>query len=273
MITESYVIRAAPARLSFAELWRCRWMFLNLVRSSALLPYSETKFGYFWTMLRPFIFLSVMVLIKQRSGGVMGENFAYPLFLYTGLVLWWYLVDSVKASARSPFLYKGLITKIYYPRVITPAIPVLGRLFDLLIQAVGILVMMLIFDHYPDSNILLLPVAVFNILLLSLGLGYLFSILVVAFRDTERILDYILYIGIFLSPVLYAPTIIPSEYRTLYIWINPTVGPLSAFRAALFSGVEFDNVSLIASLITSTVLFIIGTVWFQIVQHHFPEKV
>lgn len=247
-------------------------MFLSLVRTSALLPYSETRFGYFWTLLRPFIFLAVMVFIKQQSASRMGEEVAYPLFLYAGLVLWWYVVDAVKASARSPFVYKGLIAKIYYPRVITPAIPVLGRLFDLAIQGGGVLLMMLVFWQFPGKNIWLLPVALFNVLLLALGLGYFFAVAVVVFRDTERILDYLLYIGLFISPVLYAPALIPEEYRSLYAWLNPTVGPLTAFRAALFSDVQMDFQPLVSSLVVSSILLVLGVAVFQHAQAGFAEK-
>lgn len=271
-MADSYVIRPVPARVTIADLWRVRWMFFSLVRTSALLPYSETRYGAVWTLLRPFIFLAVMVFIKQQSASRMGEEVAYPLFLYTGLVFWWYLVDAMKAAARSPFSYKGLITKIYYPRIITPAIPVLGRLFDLAIQGGGIIFMMFAYDQFPGGNIWLLPVAIFNIFLLALGLGYLFAVAVVAFRDAERILDYLLYIGLFLSPVLYAPAIVPEEYRSLYGWINPAVGPLTAFRAALFSDVRMTYEPLVSSLVVSSVLFFVGIWLFQRAQAGFAEK-
>jgi lipopolysaccharide transport system permease protein len=247
-------------------------MVVNLVRASALLPYSGTYFGYFWTLCRPFIFLAIMIFIKNRSGSDMGEEIPYPLYLYSGLVLWWYLVDAIKQSARSPLTYQGLITKIYFPRVIVPFVPVLGRLLDLAIQAVGIVVMMIIFDRYPDEHIYLLPIAMINVLLLCLGLGYLVSVLMVGFRDTERILDYLLYTGLFLSPVLYTTRLVPDGFRDLYSWINPTVGPLMAFRAALFSGASPDFPALLHSLIVSVLFCLLGLFLFLKVQSSLAER-
>lgn len=266
------VIRPVPTGISLQEIWGVRGMVANLVRASALLPYSGTYFGYFWTLCRPFIFLAVMIFIKNRSGSNMGEEIPYPLYLYTGLVLWWYLVDAIKQSARSPFTYQGLITKIYFPRVVVPCIPVLGRLFDLAIQAVGIVAMMFVFDCFPDEHIYLLPIVMINVLLLCLGLGYLVSVLMVAFRDTERILDYLLYIGLFLSPVLYTTRLIPDEFRDLYSWVNPAAGPLLAFRAALFSGASPDYAALAHSLIVSTVLCVVGLYLFQKTQNSLAER-
>lgn len=267
-----YIIRPVPSQISFREVCRARWMFLSLVRASALLPYVGTRFGYFLTLLRPFVFLAVMVFIKQRSDSQMGETIAYPLFVYTGLILWWYLVDAVKASSRSPITYKGLITKIYYPRIVTPAIPVFGRLFDLVIQGVGILLMMLLFWNFPGKNVWILPIVIFNIMLLALGLGYIFSVASIAFRDFDRVLDYMLYIGLFISPVLYAPAIIPAEYQEFYAWVNPVVGPLGAFRSALFADVEMNFRALFSSLFVSSILFVVGVSLFQRAQANFVEK-
>ena len=81
-----------------------------------------------------------------------------------------------------------------------------------------------------------------------------------------------MYIGLFLSPVLYSPVIIPEEYRTLYAWLNPTVGPLTAFRAALFADVRMDYQPLVASLVVTCVLLVAGIAVFQRAQARFAEK-
>lgn len=270
---ESQFIRPdSVEKFVWRELWRVRNMFANLVRASALLPYSESYFGYLWTLLRPFIFLAVMVFIKHRSGGSMGESIPYPLFLYSGLVLWWYCVDAIKQSARSIYTYKGLVTKIYFPRVIVPAVPVCGRLLDLGIQVAGVVVMMVIFDWYPDGHIFLLPLVLLNTMLLCLGLGYLLAVASVAFPDTERIVDYMFYIGLFVSPVIYAVKLIPDEYRALYSWLNPFAGPLMLFRSALFSGFQPDYPAILHSMLVSVTLFLIGVALFQRVQATLAER-
>ena len=272
MIVSQLIKPETASQFSWSEIWNARNMIYNLIRSSALLPYRDTYFSYFWTLLRPFIFLLVIVFIKQRSMAQMGEEIPYPLFLYSGLILWWYIVDAIRQSARSAFTYKGLITKIYFPRIITPLVPVIGRLFDLGIQALGVGVMMVLFSRYPDGHFFLLPLLFFNVILLCLGVGYLFAIASVFFRDMERILDYILYVGFFISPVIYAIELVPPEYRYLYSWLNPTAGPLMAFRATLFSGVTPNYQALVHSIIVSIVLFFVGIFVFQRLQSTLPER-
>lgn len=270
---EKQVIRPdTVGKFSWREIWRGRNMVMNLIRASAILPYSETYLGYIWTLFRPFIFLAVIVFIKKRSGGDMGEDIPYPLFLYSGLILWWYIVDAIKQSSRSAFAYKGLITKIYFPRIIIPAVPVIARLFDLGIQVVGVIVMMVIFSRYPDNNVFMLPLVFLNVIILCLGLGYLLAVVSVAFRDVERIVDYVLYIGLFMSPVLYAVRLVPPEYQDLYSWLNPTVGPLMAFRAVLFSGVQQNYQWLMHSMIVSVVLLIVGMTVFNRMQAMLAER-
>jgi lipopolysaccharide transport system permease protein len=269
----NYLIRPhSVGELSWREIFNCREMIRNLIRSSALLPYSETYFGYFWTLMRPFIFLGVLVFIKNRSMANMGEEIPYPLFLYSGLILWWYVVDAIKQSARSSFSYKGLITKIYFPRVILPVVPVIARFFDFGIQGIGLIGLMIFYGHYPDSNILLLPLVFLNVSMFCLGIGLFFAVLSVAFKDTERILDYILYVGLFISPVIYAIDLIPADFRLVYSWLNPTVGPLMAFRAALFSGLTPDYTGLLHSFLVSGILLIFGYFIFQRMQVSLAER-
>lgn len=272
-MSDTYFIRPERARLSARELWQSRALFWNLVRAAAVQPYRGMRAGYLWTLGRPFLFLVVLAFIKSRSNGDMGErDLPYPLFLYTGLVLWWYFVDALKQAARSPQTYRGLITKIYFPRIIIPAIPVFSRLVDLGIQAVGLVLMMLVYGRYPGTGIWLLPVVLVNVVLLCLGFGYLFAVASVVSRDAERILDYLLYVGLFLSPVLYTLALIPPEYRTVYTLLNPMAGPMSAIRSALFSGVPVDAGALAASLVTSAVLCVLGGIVYQKVQGTFAER-
>lgn len=270
--TKTVITAGETDKISFRAVWRVREMYFNLVRTAALKPYTGKSFGYLWTLLRPFIFLAVMVFIKHRSSGNMGDDIEYPLFLYSGLILWWYFVDALKQSSRSPNTYRGLITKIYFPRIIIPAVPVASRLFDLFIQITGIVGMMVYFGHYPGSDFYLAFFAVLNMVVLAMGFGYILSVTAIISPDVERILDYILYVGLFVSPVIYGLKLIPEQYQTLYIWLNPVAGPLLAFRAGLFSGFAFDINNLLISMLVSSVVLILGAFFYQRVQASLIER-
>jgi lipopolysaccharide transport system permease protein len=78
-------------------------------------------------------------------------------------------------------------------------------------------------------------------------------------RDWERALGFVLSLGMWLSPVIYAPTMIPARLRDLY-HLNPMVGILLGFRAALFNGFPIPVWELAYSAIWALVILIFG-IW------------
>jgi len=255
------------------EIVAARFMFWNMVRSAALAPYANVVLGPLWTMLRPLIFLAVIVLVRRFSGASMGEPIHYSLYLYSGLVLWWYLVDASRQSSRSMFSYRGIVTKIYFPRIVAPAVPVVARLVDLAVQLAPLALFMGYHGQWPGVRLLLLPVVLLHAMLLCLGLGYLFGAMAALSRDADRVLDYILYVGLFLSPVIYSTQIVPAEYRLLYAVLNPAVGPLLAWRATLFDAVGLDTTLWLLSLLSTLVLLVAGAIAFARIERRLGESV
>lgn len=272
---ETLIIRPSSRSifLSVKEMFAARYMFWNLVKSSALSPYADMAVGFFWTFLRPLIFLLVITFIRKQSNAQMGETVEYALFVYSGLILWWYFVDATKQAARSFSKYRGLVTKIYYPKVITPAVPVFARLFDLGLQLLAALPLMLLFNHFPDWNIALLPLVIVHVMVVSLALGYVFSIFSSFLRDFERILDFLLYTAFFVSPVIFSAAIVPQEYLGIYNLLNPMAVPLEVFRAALFSGGAIAVQAWILAADVALAGLVAGLVLFMRFQDEIAERV
>jgi lipopolysaccharide transport system permease protein len=269
-----HVIRAKGMDLRgmLADIIKSRYMFWNVVKTSAIQPYTDMFIGYLWPLFRPFVFMAVMVFIKRHSKAQLANELSYNLFVFSGLVLWWYFVDAAKQSSRSLFKYKSIITKIYFPRVIVPAIPVLSRLFDLVIQGLGLAGMIIYESRYPGIGILWLPLIIVNVVVLALAVGYLASAITPFIRDIERVLDHILYTALFLSPVIFSVTMIPEKYHRLYTVLNPMSGPLMAFRSALFD-MPFDWTSWIISGVVSLCMLFAGLLAFIRVEGMIAEKV
>lgn len=255
------------------EVVAARFMFWNMVKSAARAPYAGTLLGPVWTMLRPLVFLGVILLLKHFSGAGSPGDVVYPLYLYSGLVLWWYVVDSTRQASRSIFSYKGIITKIYFPRIIAPAVPVVARLTDLAIQLIPMVPLMIWYGQGPGAMALVLPAVVGHAMLLALGLGYLFAAISTVVKDVERLLDYILYVGLFLSPVIYSVNMLPSRHHELYAALNPSVGPLVLWRMGWFGAAKGDVTLWAFSAATTLVLLLAGTWLFSRAERLLSERV
>jgi lipopolysaccharide transport system permease protein len=263
--------RGLSARLF--SLSRSRYMLWNLIKSSMLLPYADYSLGIFWTIVRPLIFVSVIVFIRHKSNALMGEMVPYFLYVFSGVILWWYFTDAAKQSARSLYKYRGLITKVYFPRLVIPVVPVIARLFDLMLQVVVIIPLMFVFSCFPDKHLLLFPLVILQVVVLTLGLGLLFSVLSAAVKDFERVLDFTLYLAFFLSPVIFSMRIIPPHLQLVWAFLNPMSGPLEVMRAALFAGVEIDYTVWGLSILSTLLISVIGVRIFLCYEEQLAELI
>jgi len=222
----------------WGELVANRHLLANLIRREARLPYLNMSFGVVWALVRALTFSFVFFFIRRAASADMKTDVAYPLYVYSGVTLWWYFVDAATGATSSIFKDAGLITKVYYPRAISPAAPVVARLTEFGIQAMMLPVGMLLFGHGPDWRLLLLPLVVVHVMVLALAVGLFVAALAVRRQDYMAIQRYVLYIGMFLSPVIYAPDLWGTTGTVLYYLFNPMAAPLQMFRACLFGGVH-----------------------------------
>lgn len=242
-----------------AELWQFRHLFTALVWRNVRVEFDATRLGSAWAIARPILFTLVFVLFRGFSGANTHVDLPYALYVFSGLVLWMYFLDAATSSAGAIRLDSALLTKVYYPRLLTPLVPVVASLISIVIALVPLVAMMIWFGVRPGWGLVLLPIVLIQAVALALGVGTLVSAISIENRDWERALAFILSLGLWLSPVIYAPDMIPSVLRGVY-HLNPMVGLLLAFRAALFDSFPLAVGDWLYSLACSVVILALG-VW------------
>lgn len=243
----------------FAEFWQFRHLFTALVWRNVRVEFDATRLGSAWAIARPILFTLVFVLFRGFSGANTHVDLPYALYVFSGLVLWMYFLDAATSSAGAIRLDSALLTKVYYPRLLTPLVPVVASLISVVIALVPLVAMMAWFGVRPGWLIVLLPVVLIQAVVLALGVGTLVSAISIENRDWERALAFLLSLGLWLSPVIYAPDMIPGVLRDLY-HLNPMVGLLLAFRAVLFDGFPLPIWDWMYSLGCSVFILALG-VW------------
>src|SRR3712207_2071061 len=129
-------------------------------------------------------------MFKAFSGADTRVAFPYLLYCYSGLLLWTYFTDAAHNAATAIRLDAALLTKVYYPRLITPCVPIVAGLLTLLIGALPIVAMMAWFGVHPTPAIVLLPLVLLPCIMFALGIGMLVSSLSIGNRDWERVLQF-----------------------------------------------------------------------------------
>jgi lipopolysaccharide transport system permease protein len=228
----------AGVQLNLADIWAYRELLYFLAWRDIKVRYKQTLIGVAWVIIQPLLMMLIFTLVFTKFARVDTGEMPYPVFAYSGLLLWTFFSTAVTSGTNSLISNTSLVTKVYFPRAFIPAAAVAAGLVDF---AVGSLLLAALAAYYRVDagwGLLLLPGFVLLATLMALGVGMLASALTVKYRDLRHVLPFLLQVWMFASPVIYPTGIVPPSWRWL-LALNPMTGVLEGFRAAL-AGLPFD---------------------------------
>lgn len=244
---------AAGVQLNLQELWHYRELLYFLTLRDIKVRYKQTLMGLAWVIIQPLMTMLIFTLVFNRFVRLDAGPLPYPLFALSGLLLWLFFSSAVSNSTNSLISNANLITKVYFPRMFIPAAAVGAGLVDLAVAFVLLIVLVFYYGLSLTPSLLLLPLFVFLMTLLALGVSLFSAAVTVKYRDLRHALPFIIQLWMFASPVIYPPAIVPPKWRWL-LTINPVAGIIEGFRAAL-TGQPFNWFQLsLATGITVTLL-------------------
>jgi ABC-2 type transport system permease protein len=188
--------------------------------------------GYAWTLVRPFAFFGVIYVVFAEIIGAGEGVLHYPAYILVAFVIFQYFLGIVTGCLSSLVDRASLLRKIRFPRLVVPLAVTLGAVFELLLTFAAVLVFLLISDVYPSWSWLQLLPLLAIVTAFAVGLGLLFSVLFVRFRDMKPIWDVVGQMLFYASPVLYVATMVPDDYEELYL-MNPIASVLTQMRHAV----------------------------------------
>lgn len=259
------------ASIRFRELWSYRALLMSLVRRRIKSEFDQQYLAYVWPVFRPVLMVLLFSAFRGLSNARVGVDMPYPLYVYAGLALWFYFIEAVQQAATSLKQNAGLITKVYFPRLLVPVSAIMANLYMFAITIVPLTAMMIFFEAAPGMNFFLLPLVLLQVLVLIFGIGCIFAALGLGNRDWDKFLGFVLYIGLFVSPVIYSPDMFPEHVRPIFA-LNPAVGMLMGFRAALFEGMAFPWAEWLYTWAFALIATAIGLLMFQRVEEHLSDR-
>lgn len=209
-----------------------RALLRELVKTDFKLRYQGSLLGYAWSLLRPLMLFGILYVIFAlviKSGDNIPH---FPVYLLLGIVIWTFFTDMTQQSLGSIVGRGDLIRKIRIPRWIVVFSSSLSALINLSLNLIVVAVVMLI-NHVPlQATLMLLPLLLIEIYLFGLGCAFFLSAAFVRFRDVQYIWEVIVQMGFYLTPILYAMSIIPEKYQKLQL-LNPVAQAMQDARYAV----------------------------------------
>jgi ABC-2 type transport system permease protein len=192
----TYAVRAIVAQRELLGL---------LVRREIKARYKDSSLGLLWSLLRP---LTMLLIYYVAIGKFLGAERSIPefaIFIFTGLTAWGLFSDIISSSTSSIVGNSGLIKKVYLPREIFPLATVGSAGFNFLMQFAILVAATLVLGQAPIHwDFFLVFLALASLLIIALAVGLLLSALNVYFRDIQHLVEVVLLILFWSSPIVYS---------------------------------------------------------------------
>jgi len=155
------------------ELWEYQELLYFFVWRGIKVRYKQTMIGALWAVIQPFFTMVFFTIFFGNLAGIPSEGVPYPIFAYCALIPWTYFANALTQASNSMVGHRGIITKVYFPRLIIPVASMFSGLLDFSIAFVVLMGMMMFYGIMPTFAILLVPLLIFPWLpRWRLGSGY-----------------------------------------------------------------------------------------------------
>ena len=222
------------------EIFRDRSMFLTIVKNDFQARFAGSYLGLFWAYVQPVITLCLYWFVFQfglRSGNVSDHPFI--LYLMAGLIPWFYFSESWGGASGSLVEYSYLVKKVVFNVNFLPVIKVCSAMFVHLVFVCIVTILSLIYGYGIHPWLLQIFYYMFCNMILVLGLSYITAACTVFFRDMTQIVNIILTMGIWMTPIMWNAEATMSRKLLLIFRLNPMYYIVDGFRDSLLDKVWF----------------------------------
>jgi lipopolysaccharide transport system permease protein len=253
------------------DLWNYRELLYFLILRDIKIRYKQTFFGVAWAILQPVLTTAISTLIFTQFVRFESENIPYPVYALSGWLIWLFFNSSINNSGNSLINNTNLVTKVYFPRLITPIATVFAVLIDLLIGFVLLILMMFYYGISLSWKIVFVLIFMLLLIVLTSSFGIAFSALNVRFRDVKYALPFALQMLMFATPIFYSTKILSEKWQFI-LSFNPLTGILEGFRSSLF-GDDFNWQTITFSVGFTVILFFVSLYIFKQMEDAFADLI
>lgn len=257
--------------IDFRELWAHRELLMTLTMRDIRIRYKQTAIGVLWAVIQPVVTMVIFTLLFGRLARLPSDGLPYSVFVFTALLPWQLFARALTQGSTSMVTMGGMMGKVYFPRVIAPLSSVLSGVVDFVIAFAVLIVLMAWFGAWPGWQVVYAPVFILLALASAFSVSLWLSALNTEYRDVQHALPFLTQIWMFLTPVIYPTSMIPDQWRWLYV-LNPMVSVVEGFRWTLVGGRTPDTDLLLVSTASVVVLLVSGLVYFARFEKNFVDR-
>jgi len=245
-----------------------------MVKREVTVIYKQTILGLSWAIVRPVFSMIIFSVIFGNLVKAPSDGIPYPIFSYIALVPWTYFSTAMTRSANSLVNVAGIITKVYFPRIIIPLVPVVAGLIDFFIALAIVGFLMIYYSILPTANIVWLPLLIVLMIMTSAGIGMWLSALAIQYRDVRYAAQFLSQLLMYAAPVVWPVSLIKDKFGEKIVFLYglyPMAGVIEGFRSALTGHNPMPWNLIGMGALTAVILFFTGAFYFRQKERIFAD--
>lgn len=263
------------------ELYQNRKLIWKLAKNDFKTRYAGSYMGMVWAMVQPVVtivlYYFVFEVVFQNRSQLLasGIEAPYVLWLTAGLVPWFYFSEAVVQGTMALLEYNYLVKKVVFKISILPIIKIIAATFIHIFFTVVMLILYVAYGYQMDWYMIQVLYYSLCMFVFVLALSYATCAIVVFFRDLTQIINILLQVGMWATPILWDISMLKNEWEPLQILfkINPVYYVVNGYRSAMFEKTWFwqDFYSTMYFWIVTAVFFGVGALIFKRLKVHFAD--
>lgn len=254
----------------FKELYKYRELLKTNIKKEIRGKYKGSFLGVLWSFVNPLLMVLVYAIVFPFILKVQEDN--YVIFIIVGIIPWNFFATTINQGVTTVLHNSNIVKKIYFPREILPISIILSGIVNFLISCIIIFIFLIISGIGLSPLLLYLPIIVLIQSILSLGIIFILSAVNVYVKDTEYIVNFLVTMLFYVTPVLYSTTLFPEQYRWL-LNINPMTTIIGGYRDILYYQNIPDFLALTIVGVISFIILLIGYSVFKKLEKGFAEEI
>ncbi len=275
--SQSIVPRDKLISLRLKDIWQYRDLLILFVRRDFVAKYKQTILGPAWFFIQPMFQTAIFTVVFSGMANLPTDNIPPILFYLAGVTAWNYFAQCLRSTSNTFTQNAYLFGKVYFPRAVSPISVIISNLIQF---GIGLFLFIIFYAYYalsgypvrPNITLLLLPVLIFLMGFMGLGLGMLISAMTTKYRDLQYLVDFGVQLLMYATPVILPLSAVPDKYKYVMLF-NPMTGIIETFKFGFFGLGTMQWGLLVYSVFFTISIFLAGLVVFNKTEKNFMDTV
>jgi lipopolysaccharide transport system permease protein len=254
---------------------RNRELIWHLVKRDFIGRYKGSMLGIVWSMFNPLLMLAIYTIVfsvafKAKWGRGEESKVTFAIVLFSGMVVHSFFAECLNRSPSLITSQPNFVKKVIFPLEILPWMALISAFLHFLVSFGVLMLFCLLAGMHVYLGVLIIPIALIPLVLIILGISWIFASLGVYLRDLSQIMGIVTTVALFMAPIFYPVEALPPAYGKLLVW-NPITLPVIQLRNLMLWNKPFQWGAWGVSFLIGLSICQFGYWWFQKSRRGFAD--